>query len=174
MTGASHADPRAVRKSVHRGRHDVVQRAERHFELRLPSLERVEHRKHRQDRILRLPRFGHGTQHVIFDWRGCERRESRIDALRVGLENDPILRCGLRNRLLADVAEAVHAGRAIGFQGARADERAQLAGRLPPLQVHLEESILRVDESQRAGGVGARRGGDLRDPERVTIDDHRR
>ena len=48
------------------------------------------------------------------------------------------------------------ARRAISVERAGADERAQLAGRLPALQVHLKEAILRVHESQRARGVSAR------------------
>ena len=41
----------------------------------------------------------------------------------------------------------------VDAEGARADQRRQLAGRLPPLQVHLKETILRVDEPERAGHV---------------------
>ena len=57
---------------------------------------------------------------------------------------------------MRDVAEAMHAHLLVGVDRARADQRRQLAGRLPPLQIHLEEAILRVQEAERARDVLAR------------------
>ena len=43
----------------------------------------------------------------------------------------------------------------VGIQGTRADKGTQFASRLPALQVHLKEPILRVQKPECAGGVGA-------------------
>ena len=57
---------------------------------------------------------------------------------------------------MGDVAEAMHAHLLIDFHRARADQAGQLAGGLAALQIHLEETILRVQEAERAGDVFAR------------------
>jgi hypothetical protein len=63
---------------------------------------------------------------------------------------------------------------AVRGQRAVADERRQLAGGAAPGQIHLEETILRVDEARGPrdilAGVAANRG----DAERVSSDRHRR
>ena len=52
----------------------------------------------------------------------------------------------------------MHAVLGVQLERAGADERAQLAGGLAALQVHLEEAVLRVEEAEGAGDVrGARR-----------------
>ena len=71
---------------------------------------------------------------------------------------------------MRDVAEAMHADLLIDFHRARADQPGQLACRLAALQIHLEKTILRVDETQRARDVFARRAGDGRHAERIAID----
>jgi len=47
----------------------------------------------------------------------------------------------------------MHAHAAIGVEGASAHKARQLARRLSPLQIHLKESILRVQKSQRASAL---------------------
>lgn len=63
----------------------------------------------------------------------------------------------------------MHAGRAIDLKRANADQRAQLASRLPPLQIHLEKAILGVQKTKSARGITARRGRDCRHAQMVMI-----
>ena len=54
---------------------------------------------------------------------------------------------------MGDVAEAMHARFFVHFHRADADEAGELAGRLAPLQIHLEKTILRVRKAQRPRDV---------------------
>jgi len=63
-----------------------------------------------------------------------------------------------------DAAAAVD-GKEIGAEDLR-----QLPRGSPAQQIHLEESVLRVEEAQGAGGVAPARGADRRDAESVEVD----
>src|SRR5690606_17980618 len=68
------------------------------------------------------------------------------------------------------VGEAVGAEGAVGLDGGRAEERAQLAGGGAAEEVHLEEPLLRVDEPQRPRGVEPARRRDRRHAQAVAFD----
>ena len=76
---------------------------------------------------------------------------------------------GLR-RPVGEGAEAVQAGRAIGFDGGRAEEFGELAGALAAQEIHLEEALLGVDETESAGDVRTVLPTDRRHPESVALD----
>ena len=71
---------------------------------------------------------------------------------------------------MRDAAEPVNADLLIDVERARPHQPRQLAGRLAPLQIHLEEPILRVQESERPRRILARVRGDRRHSEHVAID----
>ena len=154
----------------HRPGQRVAQRAVRLFEERLPALQRVEHREHGEDRILRAPWLWCRAQHEVFEWRRAERVQSRIHAIRIGLEDRPVRLVGAMQRALCDIAEAMHAHLLIDVHRAWADEAGQLARGLASLQIHLKKAILRVQEPERTSDVFARAPADRRDAQRVTID----
>ena len=68
----------------------------------------------------------------------------------------------------------MHAVLRVHLERAGTDQRAQLAGGLAALQIHLEETVLPVEEPERAGGVGSGGAGDRRHAERVARDGDRR
>src|SRR5688572_23823328 len=72
---------------VHRRRRRIVQRAEGRFEHPLSPLQRVEHRKDRQNGVLRTPRFGSRTEYEVLDWCGRERSHTSVHAFRIRFEN---------------------------------------------------------------------------------------
>ena len=107
---------------------------------------------------------GDVREHQIFEW-GCRQRlDPGVHAGRVGVENRPPLRIRAGVGLAGDMAEAMHAVLRVHLEGARADQRTQLAGWLAALQVHLEEAILRVQEPEGASGILSRGAGDRRTP----------
>ena len=59
-------------------------------------------------------------------------------------------------------------------EGARADERRQLAGGAAPREIHLEEAVLRVQKAGGARDVGTRGAADGRNSEGVARHLHRR
>ena len=100
--------------------------------------------------------------------------QSGVDTISVGVEHGLPLRLGTRVGLLGDMTESVHANLCVGFEGAGSDQCAQLAGGLAALQVHLEKTILRVEEAEGARDVRAGSAGDRRHAERVARDGHGR
>ena len=123
------------------------------FEQRLPSLQRVEHGEHGEDGVFGSPRFRRRAQQQVLWRHRTQCAESGIHAGRIGFEHGPIRRLGLLERAMRDIPQAVDTAFFIHHERARADQRRQLAGRLPALQIHLEETILRVHKAQRTPGV---------------------
>ena len=117
---------------------------------------------------------GVGAQDEVFEWRRGEAVEAGVHAVGVRFEDASIRRLGEIDRAMRHFAKAMHADLVIDVERARADQRRQFAGRLAALQIHLEESILRVKETERARDIFARRAGDRRHAERVAIDAHLR
>ena len=159
---------------VHRRWHSVGQRAERGLEESLPSLQRVEHGEAGQDGVFGLPRLGCAPRTKYSIGAAVEAGQPRIDAVGIGSEDRAIRRRRLRYGFTADVPEPVHARRAIDLERAFPHERAQLARGLTTLQVHLKETVLRVEKPERPRRVAARRRGDGGHAKRVAVDAHRR
>ena len=170
MAGLSQLDPASARKRNigvgERGSQLLVGLLERG----LASLERDEHRKDREDRILGLPRLRRGAKHQVLERRRAQLREPGVDAARIGVEQRLPLRIRALVGLLRNVTETMDASLRVHLERASPDERGQLARRLTPLQVHLEETILRVHEAQRARQVHARRCRQAGHTQRVACD----
>ena len=82
---------------------------------------------------------------------------ARVHAGGVGVEFGAVVGRRQRQRPGRDRAEAMQALRAVGVERRRPDQRREFAGRLTPLQVHLEEAFLSVQEAhRRAPGRRAR------------------
>ena len=96
--------------------------------------------------------------------------EPGVDPVGVGVEQRPPLGIGAGVGLFGDVPESMDAILGVDLERAGADERAQLAGGLAALQVHLEEAVLGVDEAECAGHVRTRGAGDRGHAERVACD----
>ncbi len=73
-----------------------------------------------------------------------------------------------------DVAEAMHADLAVRVEDRRPDHLGQLAGRIPPQQVHLEEAILPVHKAGGKRQIEPVLGVDRGDAQLVAFDAHRR
>ena len=79
-----------------------------------------------------------------------------------------------RDRALRLGAKAMHANLAVGDERTRSDQRSELAGRPPPRQIHLKETILCVQKACRARDILARGASHGWNAERVARDDDRR
>ena len=165
----------ARRQEVEEGRREqVVHQAEVRLAAPRGIVELEEHGEDGEDRILRPPRRRRAAQRQVLERRRAERREARVDAVGVGLDQRPLLGRNARHHLPGDGAEAVDAVRPVDRQRARAEDLGELAGGLAAHQVHLEEALLAVQEAEGAGGVGAARGPDRRHAEGVALDGDRR
>ena len=82
-------------------------------------------------------------------------REPGVHTGGVGVEQRLPFGVGARVGLLRHVPEAMNPRLRVHLERAGANERGQLACGLTPLQIHLEESILRVDEAERPRHVDA-------------------
>ena len=158
----------------HRFGHRVLNRANRPLEQRLPALQGVEHREHREDRVLGLPRLRDGAKHEVFKGRGAERAEAGVDAFGVGVKDAAVRGLGELERAMRDIAEAMQARFFVHFECPDAHQARQLTGRLAPLQIHLEKAILRVQEAEGSRDVLAGFGGDGWHAERIALDSYRR
>src|SRR6185369_14327836 len=71
-------------------------------------------------------------------------------------------------------AEAMWPDLAIDHDRTRTDKRGELASGASSRQIHLEESLLRVEDAHRAGDVFTRRATNRRNAQSVARDRHRR
>ena len=140
-------------------------------------LEAHEHLEHDEHRVLGGPGLGPSAEEQVLERLRTERPEPRVDAQGVGLEPGAVGGRQRRDDLSGPLAELVPAHRAVEIDDlvapAGAEDLGQLARRGPPLDLHLEESLLRVQEAQAEDQVAPGGRPDRRNAKRVTVDPDR-
>ena len=110
-----------------------------------------------QQRVLLAPRLRRGADHEVFPRDFPQRSEAGVDAGGVGREDGPLGGLSLREHLCRQPAEAVQAGALVQVDRGRAEQFRQFARATTAQQVHLEKTVLRVEETRGAGHIGAGR-----------------
>jgi len=154
------------------GKH-IVHGSERGFVRAVRILQCDEHRQHDEHAVFDEPFLRLlSEEHVLERWLS-QLTQAAVHAGRVSLEDGAPRRVRCRDRSLRLGAKAMHANLAIGNDRARTNQGRKLAGGAPSRQIHLEESILRVQKAGGARNVFAGSAPDCRNAERVSRDDDR-
>jgi hypothetical protein len=141
---------------------------------RLPSssfiVQHEAHGKHREHGVFRFPRSGVQSQKHVLEGLLSQCGETAVDAFRIGVQQLAIFfRSGLEGPLGA-VTETMESTALVRFDNGRSEELRQLSRCLAPQQVHLEETVLGVNEPERSGNVETAVASHRGNPERVSLD----
>lgn len=154
-------------KRVRKVRPDPPQRQ---FALVAGVLQVEVHREPDQHGVLGSPALGHRTQRQVGPRPCAEGGESCVHAFGIRLQQGAIAFLQVPDRGLGARAHPVHAARAVGVQGRRAEEGGELARGRASHQVHLEVALLGVHVAQGTHGVALVAGVDGGHAQRVARD----
>ena len=129
-----------------RSRKRRVHGGEARFAARFGILQGKKHRCHDQHRILEGPRPRLRTQEEVFRRFDGERREPGVDAFDVGAQHRMLVRRGRVNCAPRTCTQSQHACPGVNGYRRRAKQFGQLSRGPSPREVHLEETILRMQE----------------------------
>ena len=111
------------------------------------------HRQHHQQTVLGGPGPWRLAQQQVLERPDCQRAQTDIDTMGIGFEHAPVVGRQVCENLLRNVAQPVQAQRAIVIQRAAPEQFRQFTGGRAALQIHLEKTLLCVQEPDGASQV---------------------
>ncbi len=112
-------------------------------------------------------------QGEIFRWLDRERTQARVDSLDVGAQDRKLFRRGGVDHTPRVGTKTQHARARVDRYSERSQKLRELSRGSPPREIHLEKTILRMQEAESARRVGTRRGGNRRNSKRIALDHDR-
>ena len=132
------------------------------------------HRVDDKDTVLGAPGLRRGAQDEIFERFVAECGEAGVDARGIGVELRAFGGRELGEHALGEFAKAVHPRGAVEGEGGLTEEFGEFSRRAAAEEIHLKETLLRVQPTESAGDVGAGLAAERGHALRIAFDGHGR